>query len=179
MATARSSPASRPATLRAARTAKTSNKKTKKTKPTKNTHRAKAWREHAGVAPAVSRCDGAVDPPATISRAVMAGRVRDMVAREIEAVERVLDVLAPEGPGDAERAARTLASIARTLRELSLMNDTGEQPEAATADDDDSPRDLDEFRRELARRINAFVDERTGAGLPVDADAERDPAPRA
>jgi hypothetical protein len=174
MATARSSPASRPAAPRAAGTVKKTNNKT-----TRKKDRAQAGREHAAAAKAASRCDGAVDAPATTARAGMAGRVHDMVARELDAVERVLDVLAPEGPGDAERAARTLASIARTLRELSLMNDTGEQPEAATADDDDSPRDLDEFRRELARRINAFVDDRTGAGLPVDADAERDPAPRA
>lgn len=179
MATARSSPASRPAAPRVAGTAKKTNNKKTNNKTTKKKDRAQAGREHAVAARAASQCDGAADPSATTARAGMAGRVHDMVARELDAVERVLDVLAPQGPGDAERAARTLASIARTLRELSLMNDTGEQPEAATADDDDSPRDLDEFRRELARRINAFVDERTGAGLPVDADAERDPAPRA
>jgi hypothetical protein len=113
-------------------------------------------------------------------RATTAMRVHDMVARELDAVERVLDVLAPEGPNDAERAARTLASIARTLRELSLMNDTGDEPEAATADDDDDiPRDLDEFRRELARRIDAFVDERTGGGLPDGGGAGMEHGPRA
>jgi hypothetical protein len=159
MATARSSPASRPAERRAASAAKTI--PTIKKKPANKTTKSK------------SRDEAHSQPP---SREAMAGRVHSMVARELDAVERVLDVLAPEGAGDAERAARTLASLARTLRELSLMNNTGDEPEAAAADDDDDdiPRDLDEFRRELARRINAFVDERTGSGVPDGTDAERD-----
>ncbi|MGE0062849.1 MAG: hypothetical protein AB7T86_12325 [Xanthobacteraceae bacterium] len=162
MATARSSPASRKATRRVTKTRRV---------------RVDAGREPAADAIAAPRDTVSRD---TLSCDTMADRVQTMVARELDAVERVLDVLAPEGPSDAERAARTLASIARTLRELSLMNragdvSTGEGPEAATDHDDDPvPRDLDEFRRELARRINAFVEDRTGGGLPDGAAAQRD-----
>ncbi|MGE0564711.1 MAG: hypothetical protein AB7O50_09380 [Pseudolabrys sp.] len=100
-----------------------------------------------------------------------AARVQAMVERELDAVERVLAVLSPDDAGDAERSARTLASLARTLRELSAMS--GAQPTAETASDDDDaiPRDLDEFRRALARRIEAFVGERPDSGFSDDAGA--------
>lgn len=167
MATARSSPASRKAARRA-----TAIKRARVKEPKKEPKASAKANSEAAARQAT--------PDETV-----AGRVHSMVARELDAVERVLDVLAPEGPNDAERAARTLASIARTLRELSLMNRagtdfTGEGPEAATDDDDDPvPRDLDEFRRELARRINAFVDDRTGGGLPDGHDAGMERGPRA
>jgi hypothetical protein len=104
----------------------------------------------------------------------MAAQVRDLVQRELDAVARVLDALAPDNPAEGERAARTLASVARTLRELSMVSEEGDEAEAAADDDDDIPRDIDELRRELARRIHAFVDERTGSRLPVDAEAGHD-----
>ena len=53
----------------------------------------------------------------------------------------------------------TLSSLTRTLREL---NGLLGQHRVAADDDDDGPDDIDEVRRELARRMNAFVDARTG-----------------
>src|SRR4029077_17287564 len=44
-------------------------------------------------------------------------------------------------------------------------------PETELKDDDDMPADIDEFRNELARRINAFVDSRTGGADAVGAAA--------
>jgi hypothetical protein len=45
--------------------------------------------------------------------------------------------------------------------------------------DDDMPRDIDEFRHELARRIRAFVQSRTGggvcAGIPAADGAAGEP----
>lgn len=71
-------------------------------------------------------------------------------------------------PTERERDMRVLAVVARTLRELRAFDRnedaTGEAARAAATDDDPPPRDIDEFRRELARRIDALVASRTGGG---------------
>ncbi len=54
----------------------------------------------------------------------------------------------------AERRARTLASLARTLREVMQLR-AGE--EKTKRDDDAVPRDIGELRRELARRLDKIV----------------------
>jgi len=60
----------------------------------------------------------------------------------------------PQGTQDAERTVRTLSSLTETLQKLqrlkSAVPNTGSQ-------DDDLPADIDEFCKELARRIEAFV----------------------
>jgi hypothetical protein len=68
------------------------------------------------------------------------------------------------GAGSSARTARTLASLTETLQKLRRL-----QPDPANSGshDDDMPADIDEFRNELARRIEAFVRERT------DTDAAR------
>lgn len=67
----------------------------------------------------------------------------------------------PQGTQDAERTVRTLSSLTETLQKLqrlkSAVPNTGSQ-------DDDLPADIDEFCKELARRIEAFVANRTGGG---------------
>ncbi|MGH6768791.1 MAG: hypothetical protein ACRECO_07200, partial [Xanthobacteraceae bacterium] len=65
-------------------------------------------------------------------------------------------------PDERERDTRMLAMLAKTLRELSALDETNT---GLTDDNDDGPRDIDEFRRDLARRIDAFVESRVGAGL--------------
>jgi hypothetical protein len=76
-------------------------------------------------------------------------------------------------PDDRERDARMLAVLVKTLRELSSLDDNaraGAPTMTAPPDqDDDIPRDIEEFRRELARRIHAFVGEGTGGRIPGDA----------
>lgn len=104
-------------------------------------------------------------------RTGVAARVQDVVERELKAVERVLDVLGPSDRGEAERTARTLASLARTLRELAFINRTEETATSDEPDDDPIPRDIDEFRYELARRIHAFVDARIASDDAVRGDA--------
>jgi hypothetical protein len=80
-----------------------------------------------------------------------------------------------QAPDERERDARVLAVLAKTLRELAALDQANSDAAARAAlsqsddaDDDPVPRDIDEFRRELARRIHAFVDSRGGAGLPGD-----------
>jgi hypothetical protein len=61
-------------------------------------------------------------------------------------------------PDERERDARTLAVLVKTMRELSALDDMkdGVAP-PADPEHDDGPRDIDEFRRELARRMDAIV----------------------
>ncbi len=57
---------------------------------------------------------------------------------------------------DPEKDAKLLASLARTLRELVLLDEAVAPRPAARPredDDDEPPRDPDDFRRELARRL--------------------------
>jgi hypothetical protein len=51
-----------------------------------------------------------------------------------------------------ERAARALAALTRTLRELKAFQTSPQEPQA-----DDTVDDIDEFRRALARKIDAFI----------------------
>ena len=89
-------------------------------------------------------------------------RTAEAQVRDIE--DRLLQD--KQEPDQRERDARVLAVLVKTLRELSALNESqGETPTTA-GDDDEVPRDIDEFRRELARRMDAFVESRTGAGIP-------------
>jgi hypothetical protein len=99
-------------------------------------------------------------------------RLHRAVLEELGAVEAMRARLKrePQNPADAERTARTLSSLTETLQKLQRLQCT--LPETEFKDDDDMPVDIDEFRRELARRIRVFVESRTergnvdGAGTP-------------
>jgi hypothetical protein len=71
----------------------------------------------------------------------------------------------PQKPADGQTTSRTLSNLTATLSLLQRMQCApGTAPASSSgADDydDDMPRDIDEFRRELARRINEFVRSRT------------------
>jgi hypothetical protein len=89
-------------------------------------------------------------------------RLQGAVARVLPAIEATVARLAagPMPPREMERAARTLTSLTRTLREL---NELLSQHQARPACDcDDMPEDIDAFRIELARKIDAFVASQTG-----------------
>ncbi|MFY9735750.1 MAG: hypothetical protein WAU59_06050 [Rhodoplanes sp.] len=94
------------------------------------------------------------------SREALAVRVQRVVERELDAIDSILSVLGAADSTEAERSARTLASLARALKEVMRLA----APEQASEPDEDDPmpRDLDEFRRELARRIEALAAETEG-----------------
>ena len=138
--------------------------------------RARAW----GFGPRKylqQRCASDAGPPAP--GAALADQLQRTVERELDAIATILAKLpaGDERAAQAERAARTLASLTRTLNEVARLR--REQAEAAPAhgaqdpmaDDNDMPRDIDDFRRELARRIDAFVASRTHPGAADEADA--------
>lgn len=101
-------------------------------------------------------------PAVTIAQnETLIGRVRAAVEREIVAIEAVLARV--EGARlrstDAERAARTLATLVKTLREVAALQ-RDEQPEDAGGESDDEFHDLEGFRRELAERLDRMRQQR-------------------
>jgi hypothetical protein len=83
-------------------------------------------------------------------------RLQGAAARVIRAIETTSARLTakPTQLRETEMAARALGSLTRTLREL---NDLLERHPVKAVDDDPPPEDMDEFRNELARRIENFV----------------------
>jgi hypothetical protein len=94
------------------------------------------------------------------ARHALALRIQRVAERELEAIERILDVLGPSDQPEADRCARTLAGISRTLREITALNTPAKALPADDSDDDTIPVDLDELRCELARRLNELVEAR-------------------
>jgi transposase-like protein len=86
----------------------------------------------------------------------MIDRVRSAVTTEIEKIEDVLRRV--EGvhlrSTDAERAARTLAMLVRTLKELTALEAPGGKPEEGQSEASDEVHDLEEFRRDLTERLD-------------------------
>lgn len=89
---------------------------------------------------------------------LIVARVQRAIDRELEKIEQLIDGGDPSLRSEAERTARTLATLARTLKEITRLTARKKTTTAKRrADDDAIPRDLDEFRRELARRLDALV----------------------
>jgi hypothetical protein len=104
--------------------------------------------------------EAAVPAIAVAESETLIDRVRAAVEREIVAIEAVLTRV--EGArlrsSDAERAARTLATLVKTLREVAALQ-RDEKPEQTSGEGQDKPdedefRDLEEFRSELAERLD-------------------------
>jgi hypothetical protein len=93
------------------------------------------------------------------SRAALVARMWRTAERQVEEIE---DRLAVAGLDLAEREsnARTLAVVAKTLRELVAV-DEAKQPRGkeGSKDDDDQavPRNIEDLRQALARKLEAFV----------------------
>jgi CRP-like cAMP-binding protein len=113
------------------------------------------------VAALTAQADGEAAADATADRhAALAKRILDVVEREMDAVEAVLKQLGPADTAEAERSARTLASLARTMREIAALARSDDVTPPDDPDDDAVPRDIDALRDELARRIHAIIDAR-------------------
>ncbi|MGM4962073.1 hypothetical protein AB7714_01075 [Tardiphaga sp. 1201_B9_N1_1] len=97
--------------------------------------------------------------------APLTDRVTHAIERELDSIQKIVgrrrlnEALRTE----AERRARTLASLARTLTELKKVQGGNEQ---RPAEDDDRPRDLDELRRRIAERLAR----RPGGRPPIPVD---------
>ena len=99
-------------------------------------------------------------------RAALVERLWRTADQQVQQIEERLQAAGLE-PTEREGNARTLATLVKTLRDLSAFDQahTPRGKQAANNDDDDPvPRNIDEFRRELARRIDALVASRTHGG---------------
>lgn len=110
---------------------------------------------------AVPLVEGGEDepPPVDIGREIE--RLLRLVSDEIGVYENLRATLKnePQPQREALKTAHNIASLTSTLDELHRMRAANSEP--LRYDDDDFPADIDAFRDELARRIDAFVASRT------------------
>jgi hypothetical protein len=94
-------------------------------------------------------------------RIALVGRM--MIAAEAQVSEIEARLAEGSNTPDRERDARTLAVLARTMRELiavdSLQRGGEQRVKKQERHDDPVPRDVDELRRRLARRLDQLVAE--------------------
>jgi hypothetical protein len=98
------------------------------------------------------------DPPNATGIALVE-RVTRAVERELSQIEVIVGGhhVKPGQRTEAERRARTLASLARTLTEVRRLR--ADEDRLKQRDDDARPRNTPEFRLELARRLDRLVAE--------------------
>lgn len=100
-----------------------------------------------------------------------------MAERQVSAVEQRLTALSDE-PQALEREAKTLGIIARTVRDLIAIDEekaksrSGDKGHADT--EPGASRALDDFRRELAEKLEQLRSERAGVDPAGEAVAEGD-----
>jgi hypothetical protein len=118
----------------------------------------------AGDGPDITESD-AVNKPAPAQRAALSVRVYEAVQRQMDAIESIQRTLRPGKEMQSERTVRILATLNKALREIAAITKTDETTPSDAADKDPLPHNIDEFRRELARRIKGLVEaERKRAG---------------
>jgi hypothetical protein len=146
--------------------------------PTLSPQGGGAQAESAALVAIHTNPDLPADPEA--GAALIAERLEGALARVLPAIETTLVRLtASPHPRETEQAARTLGVLMRTLRELNTLTgryaphgDMDETTDEDTHHDDAPPKDIDEFRFELARRINAFVDDHEARKAAENGDAD-------
>jgi hypothetical protein len=101
--------------------------------------------------------------PSDPDPALIVPRLQGAVARVLPAIEATIARLAggSHHPRDMEQAGRTLGALTRTLRELNALLAQHNARLDAADPYDDMPEDIDAFRENLARRIEAFMESRT------------------
>jgi hypothetical protein len=102
-------------------------------------------------------------PPPADPESSLVERVSHAIERELSKIETIIGVshVPPVLRSEAESRARVLASLARTLKEIMRLREQerAADEEKTKAADDAIPRDLDELRSELARRLEILVGE--------------------
>jgi hypothetical protein len=111
-------------------------------------------------------------PPGPVELpADFAARLQRILNIQFDVVEDLLKVLKPANPAEAERASRTLAVVSRTVQDIkATASSAGAMPPNDA--DDPVPRDIDEFRFALARRIRGFIEARRNGADRVSGAGE-------
>ena len=105
-------------------------------------------------------------PPLAQGQVSLVARLWRTAERQVRDIELRLSQGA-QPPAERERDMRMMVSAVRMLRELSGFAVAKPKP---GEEEDAAPRDMDEFRRELARRMDALVarrDERQASAAPA------------
>ena len=102
----------------------------------------------------------ATDPKTPEQRLALARRLLEVVEHEMAAVQRIVTVVAPMNQNEAEQGSRTMANVSRVTREIKDLIQPEDEIPADDLDHDPVPLDIDEFRRELARRLRGIIEAR-------------------
>ncbi len=79
------------------------------------------------------------------------------VGRQIDIIEGIQATLLPTQAPQAERSARVLALLNKSLLEITATT-APDEVEPGDDNDDAFPQDIDKFRQELARRLEGLVE---------------------
>ncbi len=101
-----------------------------------------------------------IAPVTEQQRFAIAQRIMTVVERQMEAADCIVKAIKPNNLVEADHGARALASVSRTLLEIKALTVPDQVTPPNETDDDPVPRDIDEFRYELARRIRGFIEAR-------------------
>jgi hypothetical protein len=120
---------------------------------------------------AADRSTGPDSPPGPDS---VATRLEAEVEKQLRKLESLRGESAPRGKrsAEAERIARTLATLTETLFKVRRLREPGN---SSGSDDDDLPSDADGFRINLAHRIDVFVRSRTDASVSGGSEPAIEP----
>src|SRR4051812_17162058 len=120
--------------------------------------------------------DRSARPDAPLDPVSMAARLEAALENELRKVESLRGESGPRGKrsAEAERVARTLATLTETLFKVRRLRQPGN---ISGRNDDDLPADPDAFRLALAERIEAFVRSWTNAAVSQpDQSGDGEPA---
>lgn len=127
----------------------------------------------SATAPAIT---GSITPA---RRAALYARLYRAAELQMDTVECVQQTLRPTHAAQSERTVRIMAAVNKTLLEIAAITNPDKAAPSDEADDDPIPRDIDEIRNELARRIHALIDAQSGvegvaaSAGPVGDEPER------
>jgi hypothetical protein len=117
--------------------------------------------------------DRSTDPDTPVADSI-AARLEAAVEKELRKLESLRGESAPRGKrsAEAERIARTLATLTETLFKVRRLREPGS---ISGSNDDDLPSDADGFRINLAHRIDVFVRSRTDASVSGGSEPAIEP----
>jgi hypothetical protein len=128
-------------------------------------YRLLAGEVEAASLPPIKRRDPRARIPAD-TRAAVVERLWRAADRQVRDVEKRLR-LNDQKPDERERDARVLATTVKTLRDLRALDAARAETEPS-AEDDKGIDNLDDFRRELARKMDTVIAARAAAGSGDD-----------
>lgn len=107
-----------------------------------------------------------------VSRTALVARLWRTADRQVGEIETRL-ISAGGDPASLERDAKTLAVLARTVRDLlALDQDMKSSTKAPTPHDPAEPRDFDDFRQRIAARMAELAGDGQGGGFHQYADGK-------